>query len=151
MSHNTTQPLIAVVNGPNLNLVGQGREPGIYGNQAIEPYVRSLEPAFPGVRITCWQSNHEGALIDELQRLHFAGAAAVVLNAGALTHYSRALADCIAGIAVPVVEVHMSDTAKREPWRRVSVIREACAATIQGHGLESYRMAIEWIVAHVIE
>lgn len=136
---------IAIINGPNLNLVGR-REPAIYGTRPLSDYLQELTQSMPQVQFTLFQSNHEGALIDELQRLGFGLADGIVLNAGALTHYSYALADAIRAITTPVVEVHISDVSKREPFRQVSVIRDACIAVVAGYGLDSYRRAIELLL-----
>ena len=131
---------ILVLHGPNLNLLGR-REPGIYGHAALETINARLAQlgAELGASVTAQQSNHEGALLDIL---HAAQADAVVLNAGALTHYSYALRDAIAGISLPVVEVHLSNTAAREEWRHKSVISEVCAGSIFGFGVLSYELGL---------
>ncbi|MBR6284114.1 MAG: 3-dehydroquinate dehydratase [Muribaculaceae bacterium] len=136
---------IAVINGPNLNLVGV-REPEIYGHRSLDDYLRELAHSLlPKVELTAFQSNHEGALIDELQRVGFT-IDGIVLNAGGYTHTSVAIADAIRAITAPVVEVHISDVDRREPFRRVSMLREACVATISGQGLDGYRQAVQLIV-----
>ena len=137
---------IAIINGPNLNLVGR-REPEIYGHESLDSYLERLVQAYAGVDFTLYQSNHEGDLIDELQRVGF-DVDGIVLNAGAYTHTSIALADAIRAIMAPVVEVHISDVLSREPYRRVSMIREACVTMIAGYGLDSYRRAVDWLLAH---
>jgi len=137
---------IAIINGPNLNLVGR-REPEIYGHESLDSYLERLVEAYAGVAFTLYQSNHEGDLIDELQRVGF-DVDGIVLNAGAYTHTSIALADAIRAITAPVVEVHISDVLSREPYRRVSMIREACVTMIAGYGLDSYRRAVDWLLAH---
>ena len=137
---------IAIINGPNLNLVGR-REPEIYGHESLDFYLERLVQAYAGVDFTLYQSNHEGDLIDELQRVGF-DVDGIVLNAGAYTHTSIALADAIRAITAPVVEVHISDVLSREPYRRVSMIREACVTMIAGYGLDSYRRAVDWLLAH---
>lgn len=137
---------IAIINGPNLNLVGR-REPEIYGHESLDSYLERLAQAYAGVDFTLYQSNHEGDLIDELQRVGF-DVDGIVLNAGAYTHTSIALADAIRAITAPVVEVHISDVLSREPYRRVSMIRDACVTMIAGYGLDSYRRAVDWLLAH---
>jgi 3-dehydroquinate dehydratase-2 len=138
---------VLVINGPNLNLLGV-RRPEIYGTTTL-PELEELCRAWGtavGVEVETFQSNHEGAIID---RLHDAlgRADGVVLNPGALTHYSYALHDAVEAISLPVVEVHLSDIARREGWRAHSVVSPACATTISGHGVEGYREALEWLAA----
>lgn len=133
---------IAIINGPNLNLLGT-REPGIYGNRAFEGYFESLRKSFePKVELSYFQSNHEGALIDEIQRIGF-DYDGIVLNAGAYTHTSIALADCIKAISTPVIEVHISNVHSREEFRHHSMISGVCRGVIAGFGLDSYRLAVE--------
>lgn len=131
---------ILVLHGPNLNLLGT-REPGIYGHASLEiineRLIKMAEEL--GANLAAQQSNHEGVLIDAL---HSSQDDAIVLNAGALTHYSYALRDAIAGIAIPVVEVHLSNTAARETWRHKSVISEVCAGSIFGFGVLSYELGL---------
>lgn len=135
---------IAIINGPNLNLVGV-REPEVYGSRNLDEYLDELTASYPAVEFIRFQSNHEGAIIDELQRVGFS-ADGIALNAGAYTHYSIAIADAIRAVSAPVVEVHISDVHTREPYRRVSVIREACVAEVSGYGLDSYRRAIDLLL-----
>ena len=133
---------IAIINGPNLNLLGT-REPGIYGNRAFEGYFESLRKRFePKVELSYFQSNHEGALIDEIQRIGF-DYDGIVLNAGAYTHTSIALADCIKAISTPVIEVHISNVHSREEFRHHSMISGVCRGVIAGFGLDSYRLGVE--------
>lgn len=136
---------IAIINGPNLNLVGR-REPDIYGSRPLDEYLAQLVGRYPAVEFTLFQSNCEGAIIDEIQR---AGdeADAIVLNAGAYSHYSLAIADALRAIAIPAIEVHISNIFAREPERRRSVIAPACLGTVAGFGLDSYRMAVEHLVS----
>ena len=132
---------IAILHGPNLNLLGQ-REPGIYGNTTLEGINSRLVSLGEelGLSVTCFQSNHEGDLLDVLHRME---ADAYVLNAGAFTHYSFALRDAIAAIGRPVVEVHLSNVHSRpEVWRHTSVIAPVCAGTISGFGVLSYELGL---------
>ena len=135
---------IAIINGPNLNLVGR-REPQIYGHRSLDDYLRELTERYADVQFSIFQSNHEGSLIDELQRVGF-DCDGIVLNAGGYTHTSIAIADAIAAITAPVVEVHISDIYSREPLRHVSMIKDVCVHSIVGHGLDGYRMAIEYLM-----
>lgn len=134
-------PKIAIINGPNLNLLGK-REPGIYGNLSFEDYFVQLKVLFPSVDFLYYQSNHEGSLIDKIQELGF-DYNGIVLNAGGYTHTSIALHDCIKAVTTPVVEVHISDIRKRESFRHVSMIEAACIQTYAGFGMDSYRMAVD--------
>ena len=136
---------VLVVNGPNLNLLGV-RRPDVYGTATLAELEASCREwgAALGIAVETFQSNHEGALID---RLHLAPGRCdgVVLNPGALAHYSYALHDAVESVALPVVEVHLSDIASREEWRAHSVVSPACAATIGGHGADGYREALEFL------
>ena len=139
---------IQIINGPNLNLLGQ-REPGIYGDESFESYLPKLQAQFPDVEIACFQSNVEGELIDKMQQVgFFEGCDGIVLNAGAYTHTSVALHDCIRSLKCPVVEVHISNVHKREAFRHQSFISAACLGVICGFGLDSYRLAVEALIAH---
>lgn len=135
---------ILILNGPNLNLLGK-REPKIYGTVSFETYLTQLRERFPEHEIAYFQSNHEGVLIDKLQEAD-GQFDAVVMNPGAYAHTSIALADCIRSISIPVIEVHISDIAKREPYRRHSYTAEACLKFISGLGLEGYAKAIESVI-----
>ena len=135
---------IQIVNGPNLNLLGV-REPGIYGDNSFESYLPQLQALYPNIEIDYFQSNVEGLLIDKLQEVGFTHDG-IVLNAGAYTHTSIALQDCIRSLKCPVIEVHISNVHKREEFRHHSMISCACLGVIPGFGLESYRLAIEAIV-----
>ncbi|MCK5438747.1 MAG: 3-dehydroquinate dehydratase [Gemmatimonadetes bacterium] len=133
---------VLVLNGPNLGKLGT-REPEIYGHQTLADIEAGLESVAADVAATLewFQSNHEGALIDQLEaRADWADGA--LLNAGALTHYSYALADAVRAFAKPVVEVHLSDVQAREPWRRESVLADACVEAVSGLGADSYRVAL---------
>ena len=131
---------ITILNGPNLNLTGK-REVPIYGSVSLEEFFDGLAVQFPEQRLEHFQSNHEGALIDKLHEGGFS-ADGIILNAGAYSHTSLAIADAIAAIEAPVIEVHMSNTAAREAFRHHSVISRACLGTITGFGLDSYRLAL---------
>ncbi|MBE6317691.1 MAG: type II 3-dehydroquinate dehydratase [Bacteroidales bacterium] len=134
---------ILIINGPNLNLLGV-REPGIYGNSSMETYLETLRSRYPDYSIEYFQSNHEGEIIDKLHSVGFDdGLEGVVLNAGAYTHTSLAIADAIAAIKVPVIEVHISNVHAREEVRHHSMISSVCRGVIAGFGMDSYRLAIE--------
>lgn len=137
---------IVIINGPNLNLLGT-RAPEIYGSTTLqdveEMCTRWAEEV--GATITAYQSNHEGDLIDRLQRS--SSVDGIVINPGAFTHYSYAIRDAIEAIPVPTVEVHISNIHDREPWRRTSVVSDVCVATIFGRGVDGYRDAIRHIAA----
>ena len=138
---------IQIINGPNLNLLGQ-REPGIYGSESFDAYLPQLRECYPDVQIDYYQSNVEGELINKMQETgFFGGYDGIVLNAGAYTHTSVALQDCIRSLKCPVVEVHISNVHKREEFRHHSFISCACLGVICGFGLDSYRLAVEAIVA----
>lgn len=136
---------ILIINGPNLNLLGQ-REPEIYGNMSMESCLRDLRENYTSVEIEYFQSNHEGEIID---RLHTAGfdssIDSIILNAGAYTHTSLAIADAIAAIERPVIEVHISNVHSREEIRHRSLISGVCRGVIAGFGMDSYRLAVEAI------
>lgn len=132
---------ILIINGPNLNLIGK-REPEIYGKESMEDFLPRLQKRFPEVYLYYYQSNIEGKLIDKLQEVGFSFDG-IILNAGAYTHTSIALSDCIKAITTPVIEVHISNINSREEYRRLSMIAPSCKGTIQGFGLDSYRLAIE--------
>ena len=132
---------IQIINGPSLNLLGV-REPGVYGSTSFDDFLPRLRDCFPDVQIDYFQSNIEGELIDKLQAVGFQ-CDGIVLNAGAYTHTSIALADCIRAISAPVVEVHISNVHQREDFRHQSMIAAACRGVICGFGLDGYRLAIE--------
>ncbi len=134
---------ILIINGPNLNLLGV-REPGIYGNSSMDDCVSALRVRYHEVVIEYFQSNHEGAIIDKLHEVGFNESyKGVVLNAGAYTHTSLAIADAIAAIKLPVVEVHISNVHAREAVRHTSMISPVCVGVIAGFGLDSYRLGVE--------
>lgn len=131
---------ILILNGPNLNLLGK-REPGIYGSSSFEEYFKELEEKFPDIELYYYQSNVEGEIINKLHEIGF-DYDGVVLNAGAYTHTSVAIADAISAISTPVVEVHISNITKREEFRHTSLIAPRCSGGIMGFGLKSYELAI---------
>lgn len=134
---------IQIINGPNLNLLGQ-REPGIYGSESFDAYLEQLRAKYPDITIDYFQSNVEGELINKMQQVGFFEACdGIVLNAGAYTHTSVALHDCIRSLRCPVIEVHISNVHKREDFRHHSFLSAACSGVICGFGLDSYRLAIE--------
>ena len=135
---------ISIINGPNLNLIGK-REPEIYGNESLNSYLQLLAAAYPDVCFTIFQSNVEGEMINKLQEVGFTYDG-IVLNAGAYTHTSVALHDCIRSLKTPVIEVHISNVHQREDFRHHSYISPACKGVICGFGLDSYRLAIASIV-----
>ena len=137
---------IAIINGPNLNLLGV-REPDVYGSRTMADFFDELKQRFQGrAELSYCQSNGEGEIIDEIHRRGFS-AHGIVLNAGAYTHYSIAIADAIRSITSPVVEVHISNVHRREQFRAQSVLSAACKGVILGFGLDSYRLAIEALLA----
>ncbi|MBQ3604706.1 MAG: type II 3-dehydroquinate dehydratase [Muribaculaceae bacterium] len=138
---------ILIINGPNLNLLGV-REPGIYGNNSMESYLETLRSRYTNYSIEYFQSNHEGEIIDKLHSVGFDNDLnGIVLNAGAYTHTSLAIADAIAAINVPVVEVHISNVHSREAVRHHSMISGVCRGVIAGFGMNSYRLGIEAVLA----
>lgn len=135
---------LAIVNGPNLNLLGT-REPHIYGSQTFEHYFKQLGERFPLVQLHCYQSNVEGELINYLHSC-MGKAQGVILNAGAYTHTSIALADAVAAIGIPVVEVHISNVLAREEYRKTSFIAAKCVGSISGLGIDGYALAVQYFV-----
>jgi len=132
---------LAIVNGPNLNLLGK-REPSVYGSLDFETFYEQLKADHPAIRFDCLQSNIEGELIDAVQRFGFA-CDGIVLNAGGYTHTSVALADAVAAVPCPVVEVHISNIFAREPERHVSLLSKHCRGMVTGLGLQGYALAVE--------
>ncbi len=137
---------LLILNGPNINMLGI-REPDIYGKQsyaALIDYVKAICTSH-GIDCECYQSNHEGALVDKIQEAYgvFDG---IVFNPAAYTHTSVAIHDALLAVGIPTVEVHLTDTTSREDYRKVNFITPCCVATCQGHGFESYKMAIEYFV-----
>ena len=136
---------IQIINGPNINLLGK-REPGIYGSTSFEDYLLQLRVRYPQVQIVYFQSNVEGFMIDKIHEVGFSYDG-IILNAGAYTHTSIALQDAIRAVTTPVVEVHISNVHSREEFRHRSMISAACKGVILGFGLDSYRLALEALLA----
>ena len=135
---------IQIINGPNLNMLGV-REPGIYGSIGFES-CRAMAQYAGKVELLYYQSNIEGCLIDKMQEVGYGAVDGIVLNAGAYTHTSIALQDCIRSLRCPVIEVHISNVHKREEFRHKSMISCACLGVIAGFGLDSYRLAVEGLL-----
>ena len=144
MNEENNKKKILVVNGPNLNLLGLC-EPGIYGSSSLGEGMRALEERFPQAEFTFFQSNIEGELVDVIQQYGFTSDG-IVLNAGAYTHTSVAIHDAIKAIRTPVVEVHISNIYSRETFRHTSLITSACVGIIGGFGMDSYRLAVEYLL-----
>lgn len=136
---------ILIINGPNLNLLGK-REPEIYGHQTFEDYFASLKKKYPTVALTYFQSNSEGALIDKIHEVGFSYDG-MIMNAGAYTHTSIAIADAIGGVTTPVLEVHISNIHARETFRHHSYLAPKCIGSIVGLGLIGYDLGIEFFLA----
>jgi 3-dehydroquinate dehydratase-2 len=132
---------IAIINGPNLNLLGK-REVDIYGTQSFDDYFTTIQSKFQAIELLYFQSNVEGELINKLHEVGF-NYDGIILNAGAYTHTSIAIADAVAGIKTPVVEVHISNIFAREDYRHVSYLGKHCKGSISGFGLRGYEMAVE--------
>ncbi len=140
---------LLVLNGPNLNMLGI-REPDKYGVETYDRLIARIRAhgEARGVEIDCYQSNHEGALVDAIQAA-FMRYQGIIFNPGAYTHTSIALLDALRAVSIPCVEVHISDVSKREAYRQVSYVREACFATIAGHGTDGYLEAIDLMISHM--
>lgn len=138
---------ILVINGPNINMLGI-REPGIYGKNTFADLLQLLQDtaAELGIEMEQYQSNHEGDLVDKIQSA-YGNTDGIVINPAAYTHTSVAILDALKSVAIPAVEVHISDVDAREPFRQISYAGLACCKTIKGHGLNGYREAIEYLVA----
>ena len=134
---------IAIINGPNLNRLGV-RKPEVYGSKSMAQILLDIQKRWPEVYFTYFQSNHEGDLIDQIQAFEGDG---IVLNAGGYSHTSVALRDAVEECEKPVVEVHISDTTQREPFRQIDLLKDVCARTIIGHGTDGYKEAVEYIIA----
>ena len=150
---------IAIINGPNLNLLGK-REPAVYGTRSMEQVLLDIQRAYPDLHMEYRQSNHEGVLIDWLQELGVQGDMAIdneqcsvaekvigiIINAGGYTHTSVALRDAVACCDVPVVELHISNIAEREAFRRISLLTDVCQYSVIGQGTDGYKQAVDWIL-----
>tara|TARA_B100000035_G_scaffold298509_1_gene292350 strand:+ start:1406 stop:1825 length:420 start_codon:yes stop_codon:yes gene_type:complete len=131
---------IIIINGPNLNLLGK-REPETYGNKTFDSYLKELVAEFPSMELNSFQSNVEGEIINKIQETGFSFDG-IVLNAGGYTHTSIAIADAVASVETPVIEVHISNVYAREEYRHQSLMAKSCRGVIAGFGLDSYKMAI---------
>lgn len=136
---------IAIINGPNLNLLGK-REPDVYGNKSFETFYGDLQAKYPHLHFSYYQSNIEGELINELQRVGF-DHDGIILNPGGYTHTSVAIGDAIAAITTPVIEVHISNVHAREDFRRISHVSGKAIGSIIGLGLKGYELAVEWFMS----
>jgi len=137
---------ILVINGPNINMLGI-REKHIYGSENYDTLVELCKKTGEelGVEIECWQSNHEGDIVDKIQWAYFNNVDGIVINPAAYTHTSVALLDAVKAVSIPTVEVHISKVEEREDFRQVSFIRAACCKTISGQGIKGYAAAIEFL------
>lgn len=135
---------ILIINGPNLNLLGQ-RETDIYGCCSFDVYFKQLQKKFIDVELEYYQTNHEGSIIDKVHEKGFEYDG-IVINPGAYTHYSYAIYDALKSVLAPAIEVHISDIEKREEFRKISVIKDACIHQIKGKGLPGYEEAIEYLI-----
>jgi len=132
---------ICLINGPNLNLLGK-REPEKYGNRSFDDYFAELKTKYPQISFEYYQSNIEGEIINEIQKNGFSSDG-IILNAGGYTHTSVSIADAIASVKAPVIEVHITNILAREDFRQTSMIARSCTGSISGFGLDSYRLAVE--------
>ena len=144
MRTNFSAMQIIIINGPNLNLLGV-REKSIYGDGNMEDYMALLRDKYPNIELDYYQSNSEGELIDKIHEVGFSYDG-IVMNAGAYTHTSIAIADAISSVKTPTIEVHISNVAKREDFRHKTYLGPVCVGTIAGFGLDSYRLGIEAII-----
>lgn len=134
---------ILIINGPNLNLLGK-REPEIYGSHSFDDFFETLKTKFSDLNLEYFQSNHEGAILDKIHECGFSYQG-IIINPGALTHTSIALADAVAAVTVPVIEVHISNTSARESFRKNSFIASKCKGSIIGLGLKGYELALDFL------
>lgn len=141
---------ILVLNGPNINILGV-REPDIYGKKSYRELLEmiSSHAEEKGAAVEFYQSNHEGDLVDAIQKAYFDGVDGIVFNPAAYTHTSVAIADAVKGVGLPTVEVHISEVSEREDFRQVSYIRAAAVKTICGHGLEGYNEALDFLIEYI--
>lgn len=142
---------IALLHGPNLNLLGQ-REPHIYGSATLDDYVAAVvgEAALHGHTVEALQTNHEGALVDAIHAARQT-AAAIIINPGAFTHYAWAIHDALAAFAGPIIEVHISNPNAREPWRHTSVVAPVATGSIMGLGIQGYTLAVQAVAAALVQ
>ena len=142
--------MLAIINGPNLNLLGK-RQPEIYGNRSFEDFLRELRHRFPDTPLEFFQSNSEGEIIDHIHKLGYdtPDCKGIVINPGAYSHYSYAIADAISAIDIPVVEVHISNIMGREDFRHQSVTAPSCRGMLTGFGLEGYAMAVSFLLSEI--
>ncbi|MBR3756550.1 MAG: type II 3-dehydroquinate dehydratase [Firmicutes bacterium] len=138
---------LLVINGPNINMLGI-REPEVYGRGTYDDLLAHIKDAAAArdVEVDFFQSNHEGALVDEIQRAYFDKYDGIIINPAAYTHTSVALLDAVKAVAIPTVEVHISDVTKREDFRQVSYVREACIGTVMGKGFDGYVEAMDLLI-----
>lgn len=143
---------ILVMNGPNINILGI-REPEIYGKRSYRDLLElvSAHAKEKGVNVEFYQSNHEGDLVDAIQNAYYDGIDGIVFNPAAYTHTSLAIADAVKGVAIPTVEVHISEVSEREAFRQISYIRDVAVKTICGHGLEGYNEALDFLIDYIRE
>lgn len=143
---------ILVINGPNMNMLGI-RQPEIYGHATYEDLKSMIEGEAErlGAEVSFFQSNHEGALVDAIQQAYFDGVEGIILNPAAYTHTSVALLDALKAVAIPTVEVHISDVAAREDFRQISYVRPACIATVTGRGFAGYLDAVDILLKGAAE
>jgi len=141
---------ILVINGPNMNMLGI-REPAIYGSGTYEDLLQKIQTYCDekGIEVTFYQSNHEGALVDRIQQAYWEKMDGIVINSGAYTHTSIALLDAVKSVCIPTVEIHISKVERRESFRQVSYIREACIGTVTGKGFDGYLEGIDILIDHL--
>ncbi len=141
---------ILIINGPNINMLGI-REPAHYGKETYDELKKKIASHCKeqGIEYEIYQSNHEGALVDKIQEAYFEKIDGIVINPGAYTHTSIALLDAVKSVMIPTAEIHISDVSKREDFRQISYIRQACVFTISGHGTNGYLEAIDMLVKHI--
>lgn len=140
---------ILIINGPNINMLGI-REPGIYGKQTYNDLLNTVKNHGEkmGVEVECYQSNHEGALVDKIQEA-LGNTDGIVINPAGYTHTSVAILDAVKAVSIPTVEVHISDVPSREEFRQISYIRKACIKTITGHGIKGYTEAMDYLAEYI--
>ncbi len=140
---------LLVINGPNINMLGV-REPDIYGREDYAALLRLVKEtcAAEGIEVECFQSNHEGAIVDAIQQA-FGRFDGIVINPAAYTHTSIAILDALKAVALPAVEVHISDVDSREDFRKISFVKDACVATVSGHGLAGYLEAMDILAERI--